>query len=179
MERIKQLSEDNLNDVMAVIGDVIADMERQGISQWDGIYPDRNIIAGDLKSNSAYGYFDNGELSAYIAFNENYPHEYDAIGWKITGGKFLIIHRLSVRPDKQGKGIAKMLVRFAEYYAAANGYKAVRLDAFSKNPAALKLYEGMGYDKAGSCNFRKGSFFCYEKEALQNPPGEHHRPRFL
>jgi GNAT superfamily N-acetyltransferase len=163
-EVIRQLSEDNLKDVMAIIGEVIPDMEGKGICQWDEIYPGEDIIAGDLKDKSAYGYFDNGELSAYISVNDNYPPEYDAIAWKITGGKSLIIHRLSVRPGKQGKGIAKMLVRFAEYYAAENGYKTIRLDAFSKNPAALKLYEGMGYYKSGSCNFRKGLFFCFEKE---------------
>jgi putative acetyltransferase len=102
-----------------------------------------------------------------LAINEKFPEEYNAVDWKITGGKNLALHRLCVKPGMQGKGFAKKLVIFAENFASMNHYKSIRLDAFSKNPAALKLYESMGYNKAGSCNFRKGLFFCFEKEMIQ------------
>jgi hypothetical protein len=44
---------------------------------------------------------------------------------------------------------------------------AIRLDAFTLNPGAIRLYEGRGYRKAGSVRFRKGMFNCYEKAVAQ------------
>ncbi len=161
---IKQLNKDNLNEVMAIIKEVIVHMNQQGINQWDEFYPDMEIITRDLKDNCAYGYFDNDELSGYVAISEDYYPGYDAIEWKIRG-KFTVIHRLFVKPDKQRKGIAKKLMEFAEKLSLENGYKSIRLDAFSKNPAALKFYDDTGYKRVGSFEARKkGLFFCYEKE---------------
>jgi len=43
------------------------------------------------------------------------------------------------------------------------GIKSVRLDTFSENPAALRLYEKLGYKNTGRVNFRKGLFYLFEK----------------
>lgn len=48
---------------------------------------------------------------------------------------------------------------------AAEQFKinAIRLDVFSQNPFALKLYEKCGYAKTGTVNWRKGIFYLMEK----------------
>jgi len=43
------------------------------------------------------------------------------------------------------------------------GYLSIRLDVFSENPYALKLYEKNGYEKRGHADWRKGRFFLMEK----------------
>jgi len=43
------------------------------------------------------------------------------------------------------------------------GYSSVRLDVFSKNPYAIRLYEKNGYKKRGYADWRKGRFFLMEK----------------
>jgi ribosomal protein S18 acetylase RimI-like enzyme len=40
----------------------------------------------------------------------------------------------------------------------------VRLDAFSHNPAALKLYRRLNYCEVGFVDFRKGRFILFEKK---------------
>lgn len=161
---IKKLSEEYLSDVMILIKEAIIKMNNNGIDQWDEIYPTKEIIKRDLRKKYAYGYFENNELSGYVAINEEYFPEYDEIVWVINKRKFLITHRLCIKPDKQGKGIAKQLINFTEKYAKDNNYSSIRLDAFSKNPKALQLYENLGYHKAGTVQFRKGLFICFEKE---------------
>ena len=52
---------------------------------------------------------------------------------------------------------------FLEQSVLDRGLRAIRLDAFSLNPAALKLYESRGYERAGEIQFRKGLFYLYEK----------------
>jgi ribosomal protein S18 acetylase RimI-like enzyme len=77
----------------------------------------------------------------------------------------LIIHRLSVHPEFQGKGVAKEILKFIEACAFENNYSSIRLDAYSGNERALKLYENFGYKKAGQFMYPKRDlpFYCYEK----------------
>lgn len=151
------------NEVIIIIKEAVAEMKNQGIEQWDEIYPSFEVIKDDIESKVAYGYFHEGELSAYMVLNEEYSSEYNLIDWSI-GGKNLIIHRLTVKPSKQRMGIAKKCMLFAEQYAEEKGYNSIRLDAFLYNPAARKVYETLNYRKAGIINLRKGKFYCYEKE---------------
>jgi ribosomal protein S18 acetylase RimI-like enzyme len=41
--------------------------------------------------------------------------------------------------------------------------KSIRLDAFTKNFYALKMYEKLNYRKVGQGYFRKGIFYIFEK----------------
>lgn len=160
---IKPLDNRYAEEVMALIQDAVVAMKNSGIEQWDEIYPSIKEIDEDIESESAFGFFNDGKLIAYIALNDKYSPEYDSANW-ITKGKSLIVHRLSVAPSQQGKGIAGKFMRFVEQYARDNDYNSIRLDAFMENPAALKLYDNLGYRKAGIICFRKGQFYCYEKE---------------
>ena len=54
-------------------------------------------------------------------------------------------------------------MNFAEDRARELGYCAIRLDAFTKNPRALRLYQTLGYHDAGGVTLRKGPFRCFEK----------------
>lgn len=96
--------------------------------------------------------------------DENPPGEYAQINWTFSAQRVAALHRLCVCPKEQGKGIGKKTVLLAQHMLVNEGIHMVRLDAFAGNPAALRLYEGMGYRHAGSVNFRKGLFFCYEKQ---------------
>ena len=68
-------------------------------------------------------------------------------------------------PEFQGKGIAKKLLKFVENFATKNNYSYTRLDAYSGNEKALKLYENFCYKKVGQIFFplRDLPFYCYEK----------------
>jgi choline dehydrogenase-like flavoprotein len=74
-----------------------------------------------------------------------------------------VIHRLCVHPKHQHQGVAKETMRRAERLICERGYDCIRLDAFTQNPHALKLYEGFGYSKAGETTYRKGRFVLLEK----------------
>ena len=44
------------------------------------------------------------------------------------------------------------------------GIETIRLDAFSLNPIALKMYEKLGYQRVGEVTWRKGLFYLFEKK---------------
>jgi ribosomal protein S18 acetylase RimI-like enzyme len=148
---------------MSLIKDAINKMEREGIHQWDEIYPTIEIFAGDIKAGSLFAARMENAVAGIMVLNEEQSQEYDSLSWSDDQGKPLIIHRLCVSPAFQGKGIAKKLMRFAEDYAGENKYRSIRLDAFINNKISVGLYDSLGYQRTGIVQFRKDQFYCYEK----------------
>lgn len=159
---IRLLLKSGINDCCDIIRNVTLKMNSLNINQWDEIYPARIDIEKDINNNNAFGYIENKKIAAYISLNEEQSPEYNTLKWNIQG-RNLIVHRLSVASNMQGKGIAKKMILFAEEYAREHKYDSIRLDAFTKNPAALNLYLKLGYTEVGTVIFRKGEFICYEK----------------
>jgi ribosomal protein S18 acetylase RimI-like enzyme len=161
LEIVKVISAE-LDSVMTLVNDAIQDMEKVGIYQWDEVYPDKAVLAADVAAEQLYCVKSDGTLVGIIALNEIQPSEYRNIHWDDIGHS-LIIHRLCIKPSFQGKGLAKLMVQFAEEYAKEHGCSSIRLDAFTNNKKALGLYDSSHYYRRGIVRFRKGDFYCYEK----------------
>lgn len=164
MDIVMATEQDTIN-IMNMISECIKSMEAQGIYQWNKVYPSSEIIENDIKNGAGYVIRDNNNCIAYAAINEEQSPEYSQIAWSTDGSKVLVIHRLSVHPESQGKGIARRFMDFIEDFAVKNKYSCIRLDAYSVNTAALRLYERMGYKRLGRVffPFRDLPFYCYEK----------------
>lgn len=154
---------EDVESVVNIIKAATLDMESKNIHQWDEIYPDKAVINEDIVNGNLYVNVEDGITNALIVLNEDQTEEYGDLSWKYTPEKQLVIHRLCVDPKAQGGGIARKLLKYADDFAVKNGYGAIRLDAFTQNERALRLYEKNGYEKVGSVQFRKGEFYCYEK----------------
>ena len=75
-----------------------------------------------------------------------------------------ILHRFCVSPDYQNKGIGKEVLAHIETQVHEMGYESMRLDVFSENPYAQKLYRKSGYQVRGYADWRKGRFDLMEKK---------------
>ena len=150
---------------MELIARCIKVMRDSGSDQWDESYPNREVIAQDLERGTLYVCEEDGAVAGIIVLDENQAEEYGTIHWKQNQGPNLIMHRLAVHPEVQGKGLARRLIAFAEDYAAHSGYASIRLDSYTKNASALKLYNRLGYDRRGEVNFpgKMASFPVFEK----------------
>ncbi len=169
---IEKIGIEACDTLVALFARVVDGMRSQGIDQWDERYPDRAVLEADLRAGVAFALFGDREESprfqagapvGYVALNEEQSEEYRDVPWLENGGAPLVIHRLCVDPVFQGRGAAKTLLSFAETFALQTGHTSIRLDAFTQNPAALALYDSLGYDWRGEVTFRKGLFRCYEK----------------
>ncbi|MDB5085248.1 MAG: acetyltransferase [Bacilli bacterium] len=159
---------DSLNEIYST---VVHHLRSNKVFQWDSQYPNRNIIKSDLENGSLYGIVDNSYFVGAMVLNDEQETEYEKIQWENNVGKIMVIHRLVVHPTYQGMGVGKKLLCYAETLAYDNSYKSIRLDAYSGNPAALRLYDRHGYQLRGEVFFprRELPFFCYEKTVLQKP----------
>ncbi|MFT6982248.1 MAG: GNAT superfamily N-acetyltransferase [Crocinitomicaceae bacterium] len=141
-------------------------MRDNGIDQWDENYPDRTSLLNDLTTETLFAYRENGIVLGIVVLNESQDEEYGEIHWSTSGtDRNIVVHRLAVHPDQQGKGIARKIMDFAEVYAKDQGYNAIRLDTFSQNPRNQKFYTNRGYTDLGPVylKYKKDHpYYCYE-----------------
>ena len=157
-------NKNQIEEVYSVFSAAIENMEKQGIHQWDEIYPDKAILEEDIAKNQMYiGKIDN-EIAVCFVLSEECDEEYKNGKWQYPDAKFNVIHRLCVNPKFQNKGIATQTMIYIEKTSKAQGYEVIRLDCFTKNPYSQKLYKKAGYSVVGYADWRKGRFELREKK---------------
>lgn len=127
-------------------------MRAAGIYQWDEGYPNRETAEMAVEARELYLIEDDGQVFGSIIINEDQSQEYEWIRWDYDA-RPAVLHTLAVHPGYQGLGIARRLVEFAEQYAQGIGCGSIRLDTFSGNDKAMRLYETSGYTCKGAIKF--------------------------
>lgn len=161
---IIQARQEHTLKILELISACVQALRKQGLDQWDDIYPAEEIVRKDVSAGSVYLLEKNDHCLATITLNHEQDPAYKTIQWN-GGEPVLVIHRLCVHPANQGKGIAGCLMDFAEQYAKQNSYASIRLDAYTLNSASIRLYKGRGYQVSGEVYFprRSAPFYCFEK----------------
>jgi ribosomal protein S18 acetylase RimI-like enzyme len=148
---------------MGILRHCVADMNGRGVHQWDEVYPDHACVQADIAAGELFLAVEGSAPVALVVLNESQEKAYAKVPWRYCQGRALVVHRLAVDPKHQRRGWASKLMDFAEREAAARGCTGIRLDAFARNSAAIRLYARLGYRNAGTVQFRKGPFCCFEK----------------
>ena len=78
---------------------------------------------------------ENGAIDALIVF-------------EVTDG-VLLVENVAVRPDRQGRGLGRRLMAFAEFHARSLGMTALRLYTNEKMASNIGLYTSLGYRETG------------------------------
>ncbi|MBD5494215.1 MAG: GNAT family N-acetyltransferase [Lachnospiraceae bacterium] len=161
--RYRQALADDIQDIETLITKAIAHMKENGIEQWDELYPTKDDFMDDIRNNQlTVGCIEN-QIAVVFTINQAYDEEYENGKWKEPEKSFNVVHRLCVHPKFQNMGIARQAMDYIEKQTLSEGKRAVRLDVYSKNTYANKLYLGRGYQKVGEVEWRKGCFYLMEK----------------
>jgi len=160
---ITRASPAGIPEIMSLIHAAVKKMRAGGLYQWDESYPNVDIITGDINAGTLFKILEKDRIAGIMVLSEQFSPEYHDLMWEDKGGKCLIVHRLCIHPDYQGRGYAKKMMLFAGEYAAENGYSSIRLDTHTRNHQALALYDGLHYRRVGLVTFRNGLFQCFEK----------------
>ena len=160
--RVAQSSD--LAEVMALFRAATLAMDALRVFQWDEAYPCVEIVQEDIDRAQMQVGLANGKIAVTFVLEPCKEHDYENANWRYPVTEFVVLHRLCVHPAFQGQGVARTAMDYLEGEALSRGARAIRLDAFSQNPAALRLYESRGYEKAGEIRYRKGLFYLYEKK---------------
>lgn len=147
----------------ALLAACIARMRAAGIEQWDEVYPNATVIARDLAAGTLHVLREGDGIIGCFTLDTTHDPLWAGMAWAVAPESAAVVHRLMVHPAAQGRGLAKQLMAHAESLARAQSFRALHLDCFTANPAALALYERLGYRRVGTAQMRKGPFVCFEK----------------
>jgi ribosomal protein S18 acetylase RimI-like enzyme len=127
-------------------------MLARGVRQWDAGYPTRATAADAATRGDLFLLVADGEMLGSVILNDTPAPEYSSVAWR-EPGPALVIHTLTIDPRRQGAGIGRAAMVVCEAYARDHGFVSIRLDAYPGNPAAIALYERLGYRRCGEVAF--------------------------
>ncbi|WP_246553035.1 GNAT family N-acetyltransferase [Paenibacillus tritici] len=167
---IRRARSGEIGEIMNLISKCVQVMQAGGSDQWNESYPNREVISEDIHKGTLFVCLDREAIAGILVLDENQAEQYKSIEWTQAQGPHLIMHRLAVHPEFQGKGIARQLIAFAEEFARSGGYTSIRLDTYAKNHRVLKLYPSLGYSLRGEIHFpgRTAAFPVFEKVLTEN-----------
>ncbi|MBR2718965.1 MAG: GNAT family N-acetyltransferase [Clostridia bacterium] len=151
---------------------VCDDMQSRGIDQWRWEeYPNADFVREDIEKGQLYVLPGENGLEAVLCINTQQDKEYDEKNW-LFGVKPGSFHRLGIHPAAQGKGLGKAILADVEEVLRTQGCDCLRIDTYSPNLNAQKLYERYGMRKVGEVTFfhRELPFICYEKPITEACP---------
>lgn len=154
----------DIENICALIEGAIKEMETWQIFQWDELYPTRDDFIEDIKRESLYLALDEDEIVALYVISDESDEAYKRANWKYDADTAYILHRFCVSPLFQNRGIGKAVLLHIEEQIKDMGYESVRLDVFTENPFAQRLYRNNGYEVTGYADWRKGRFDLMEKK---------------
>jgi len=152
-------------EIMQLIAGVVPVMQAAGNFQWSSDYPNPEVFESDIAQEQLWVAEDAGEIAGVIAITTDQSPEYADVGWDINETA-IVVHRLAVSVNHQGKGAAALMMHQAEAVARERGIHIMRIDTNSTNKVTRQLFPKLGYDYVGEIGlaFRPNlRFYCYEK----------------
>lgn len=141
-----------INSATSSDAPVIHRLMISAFKEYKGEIPPSSALDETVQSISEA--LENGE-KALIAFEENNPVGMVRFQIKNQG---LYFYRLSVLPEKQGKGIAKKILKSLEDYANGVGVTTIFCKVRMTLPKNIHLYSSIGY-------------VSYDEEIVYKPNG--------
>ena len=138
--------EQDLPELNRMYGNIIREMNRQGIEIWDDFYP-RALFPGDIARKELYVLEEGAELLAAFALCRTDGGE-PFVRWPQGEKRAMFIDRFGVNIQCRNQGIGTEALRRAGELAASFGAEVLRLFVVDINSPAIALYEKNGFTRA-------------------------------
>ncbi|WP_409300716.1 GNAT family N-acetyltransferase [Peribacillus sp. SCS-155] len=113
---------------------------KQAISSEADVQPGVQLIVAEL----------NGEIKGSVAL---FPAKTDAYEGYVGELDYPEIRMLAVAPEARGKGVAKVLISECIRRAKVNGFHSIGLHTGEFMETAMRLYEGLGFQRLPQNDF--------------------------
>ncbi|MGJ9457963.1 N-acetyltransferase family protein [Oceanobacillus sp. CF4.6] len=162
---IRLATSKDLNTIVRIANKAIEVMNAEGSNQWDESYPTVDHFTEDIKHSSLFIYENAGTVLGFITADQNLANEYDTLKWKLPNDKCGTFHRLTVDPGHRKSNIASMMITFLEQYFKQLGLSGMKIDTYSINEKAERLFTQLGYQKVGEYYMKERTlpFLGFEK----------------
>ena len=141
---------------MSILADGRASLAALGIDQWQGCYPHRAAIEGDVACGESYVVEESGRVLATAMIGLSGESDYDLIegAWltrfRSDDPGYAVVHRVAVDAGALGRGVASFLLSCAEDVSRDGGVASVRIDTHPGNKPMRRLLEKTGFAQCGT-----------------------------
>lgn len=159
-------TKDDIPQMMPLFEAASLGLRNMGVNQWQNGYPQRSLIESDVESGVSFVLLDEGEIigTAVISFGGEPTYDHIEGAWLTTEAEFVVIHRLTIRPDRRGARLAERLFAEAERMCRERGVRTMRIDTHEGNLPMQRAVERYGFRRCGVIYLDNGDpRLAYEK----------------
>lgn len=154
----------DLNEIVNLYQEVIEEMLKNGIVQWDKNYPNRDVLYDDIINGEMYILKKENKIVGCVVLNDIEVIQYQGVDWTLED-EALIVHRVAIASGYQGQGLVKEMLKFCEEFAKQHEIYYLKTDTSVSNAAMNSVYLKYGYKQVGQI-FSRGRIVplnCFEK----------------
>lgn len=150
---------EDLPNIMSIIGDAQEYLGSLGIDQWQDGYPTEARILEDISHKESYLVIEDDEVigTSVLTFRPEVTYAQIEGEWRTGAVKYGVIHRLALRATQRGKGRASAIMQHFHNLAKLNDCVSMRIDTHRDNLGMQKLIESLGYVYCGVIILESGA----------------------
>jgi L-amino acid N-acyltransferase YncA len=134
-----------------------------GRHQWTEKYPAFDNIKSDIANGGAYVAC-SPDVAAYAYVTDQEEPAYNALkGQWLSVQPYIVVHRLAVRLDCRGLGLAKFIFSNVETLCANKKIHSIKVDTNYDNVEMLHLLPALGFAECGTVEYPQGQRIAFEK----------------
>ncbi|WP_407405461.1 GNAT family N-acetyltransferase [Chryseobacterium sp.] len=150
--------------IWTIIEQSIERRRKDGSTQWQNGYPNRDSIQEDLEKEYGYVITVDKVVAVYGALIKNDEPAYEKIiGEWLSSGDYIVVHRVAILENFAGQGLAKIFFDYIEEFAKSQSIYSIKVDTNFDNSAMLKILDGRGYQYCGEVHVSGGFRKAFEK----------------
>ncbi len=151
-------------DVEIILKDAVHRMLSEGKQQWSESYPKAEHVLADIEREVAFVLEMDGKVVAYGAVVYDGEPAYDKLQGKwLSDDKYVVVHRIAVSQNVQGRGVGARFINEVEHHALEKGINSFKIDTNFDNFAMLRLLEKCGFTYCGEVFYPRGQRKAFEK----------------
>lgn len=146
----RRATEADVDALMAIAGDASAYLKEQGVPQWQDNFPNPEVFRQDIAAGNCWLFTHEDKPAGCVSIYLTPEGDYDSLQGKwLTEDGYGTIHRLAVRADYRGRGLAGEMLQFGEDIIRGMGFGSARIDTHEDNKPMRGLLRGHGYTRCG------------------------------
>lgn len=156
----------DLQDIMNIIKEAKEYFKSAGIDQWQGEYPQVEVIKNDIENNTSFVLEINKEISAISSVIFDGEETYNKIfdGEWISDGEYTTIHRIAVDNKSKGLGLSTYIIKQVEKLSLEKNIRSIRVDTHRDNLIMQRILVKNDFKFCGVIYLKDGNErLAYEK----------------
>ena len=148
---VRKTRAEDVDAVVSLIEITRENFRIDGIPQWQGEYPNREVILSDMQRGESYVCEMDGTVCGFCAIVTGIELDYVCIyegKWR-NDREYVALHRVAVHPDAKGKGVGAAFVSRAVEIAREHGLHDVKCDTHEVNSNMRRMLEKNGFEYCG------------------------------